>query len=268
MVKLGNLQQLDQAGVPILINPAWVEYPWLVHGFSTRRGGVSQGAYAALNLGAHVGDAAAAVEENRRRWLAALRAADLQPVFMEQVHGNTVRIVRQAGQLPACDGVITPAAGLLLNVLVADCLPILMCDPRTRTVAAVHAGWRGTMAGIAPRAAQMMVDELGVRWSDLQVTLGPGIGGCCYRVDEPVIAGVRQLPVKLEQVVVPCAEPGQWLLDLAALNRHLLQGAGVPAENILSSGLCTLEGAAEFYSHRRDAGKTGRLVASIGVSLG
>lgn len=245
--------------------PGWEHWPWLIHGFSTRQGGVSTGPFRALNLGNHVGDNPDLVRENRRRWLACLRAETCDEVYMQQVHGNNVVVVDHSGSVPAADGILTNRPGLVLHVLVADCLPILMFDPVTESVGAVHAGWRGTVANIVGKAVDGMVHTYGVQPANLRVAVGPGIGHCCYKVDAPVIDAVSKLTVDWRQAVQAADSANQWLLSLPVLNALLLREAGVEDSHISYSNLCTFDLADQFFSYRRDKGCTGRMAGSIAI---
>jgi YfiH family protein len=197
---------------PILLRvPAWERYGWLVHGFSTRPGGVStvyaqhadSGAPAGeLNLGYTPSDTRANVDRNRARFLRALQAgnaastAAARLVLLRQIHSGLVHRV-DAPQLSsksknpilaAGDGLLCAQPGPLLGILTADCLPVLVADTRQRIVAAFHAGWRGTAARIVERGVGRMRAEFGCRPADLTAAIGPGIGGCCYTVGEEVRA--------------------------------------------------------------------------------
>lgn len=265
MQQLGNLAWAQPSSLPLLAVPAWRQFPWLVHGFSTRQGGISQGGQASLNLGKLPADQVAQVEHNRRLWARALGTQGWPAVWPGQVHGTEVAVATEATALPQTDGVVTNRPGLVLNILVADCLPILLVDPASRSVGAVHAGWRGTVGQIAAQAVLTMVNRLGARPEQMLACLGPGICGRCYRVDEPVLSRVRQLPVDWSTVVCASDTPGQQYLDLSGLNRLILLQAGLRPEHITQAELCTQEDPLHFYSHRRDQGNTGRLVATIAV---
>jgi hypothetical protein len=245
--------------------PQWEVLPWLKHGFSTRLGGVSEHSQASLNLGGHVGDDPVKVEENRRRWAKALAMEGAESVYMQQVHSNRVSIATAGGSFVATDGVVTNTPGLVLHVLVADCLPVLLLDPVTRVVGAVHAGWRGTVDSIVVEAVRVMVQEYGAKVRDIQAAIGPGIGGCCYRVDEPVLQKVRELSVEWAMAMRESGTSGEKYLDLAVLNRLLLLRAGLDAKHITDSGLCTMADAGHFFSYRRDHGETGRQAGSIAL---
>lgn len=265
MQRLQGLWLDDTQPVPRLLVPAWTRFDWLIHGFSTRLGGVSDHAQGTLNLGLSVGDQPAKVQHNRDLWLETLGAPGWPTVYMQQVHGQNVSVATEAGSLPHTDAVLTNRPKLVLNVLVADCLPILLCDPVARAVGVIHAGWRGTVAGIVTKAVMAMTHELGTHPENLEACIGPGVGGCCYLVDEPVIAEVRAMLIDWPLAVKASSIPGQHFLDLAELNRQLLRQVGVLPEHIHHSGLCTMEDSKHFYSHRRDHGNTGRLIGSIGI---
>jgi YfiH family protein len=163
------------------------------HGFTTRAGGVSAAPYDTLNLGGKWGDEPAHVTENRRRVAEAIGG---RPFVARQVHGTVIRRVRAGDDLDAvarqeADGLCTDAPGLVLGVFVADCVPVLLADARTGACAAVHAGWRGTVAGILPAAVRTLASEFGARPSDLRVALGPAIGPCCFEVGLEVVDAPR-----------------------------------------------------------------------------
>jgi polyphenol oxidase len=241
-----------------------------VHGFSTRAGGVSAAPYDTLNLGARWGDVIASVEENRRRLLRAVGVAG--PLYVaRQVHGAAVVRVR-AGDDPAAiagreaDALITAEPGVALGVFVADCIPALIVDARTGAVAAAHAGWRGTVAGVLPAAVRELAAEFGARPGDLRVVLGPAIGPCCFEVGPEV---AREFEAVMDgaagaDIVMPSPRgvAGKWHVDLKAANRLLLARAGVAPEAIDATPDCTCHEPARFFSYRRD-GETGQLMGVV-----
>ena len=167
------------------------------NGFSTRVGGVSPAPWDSLNLGAGRGDDPERVSENIRRFCTAVGADSAQLVKNKQVHGDTIRPVTkqdiltfpgEAGTVPA-DGLCTQETGLALMVFSADCIPILLCDPKQRVCCAVHAGWRGTALGIAGKAAQQLQTLFGCHPQDLLAVIGPGISTCCFEVHQDVPDG-------------------------------------------------------------------------------
>ncbi|HWQ02916.1 MAG TPA: polyphenol oxidase family protein, partial [Candidatus Nitrosotenuis sp.] len=163
--------------------------PWLVHGFSTRLGGDSllDGARV-LNLGRTDWDSPQAVHANRERFLAALGAREMELVTNRQIHSDLARLVRARPE-SACkgDALLTKTRGLLLEAITADCVPILLVDLKHRAVAAVHAGWRGTLRRIAEKTLGRMRAEFGTRPRDVRAALGPAIGRCCYEVGIEVV---------------------------------------------------------------------------------
>lgn len=236
---------------------------------TTRSGGVSLGPYASLNLGTHVGDAPEAVQTNRARLASSLGA---KPVFLDQVHGTHL-LALHADSLDgqAADGAYTLDAALACTVMVADCLPILLCDARGRMVAAVHAGWRG-LAGVdglgvveqickqfrpfapADRAQEAM--EI-IAW------LGPCIGPTAFEVGDEVRAAFVAHTAQAADAFKPLGQ-GKWLADLAALARGRLQSLGVTQVygNDSSAPWCTVGNPSRFFSYRRD-GVSGRMAACI-----
>lgn len=222
------------------------------HGFTTREGGASPEPWASLNLGGAVGDDPARVAENWRRLEAATGLAFAR---VRQVHGARVVDAARGGP-PAdeADAVISASAGLAACVSVADCVPILLADPETGRVAAVHAGWRGTIARIAAAA----VERLGAPPARVLAAIGPAIGPCCYEVSADL---ADRFAAELGGDVV-CRGPTP-RLDLHAANAAVLRAAGVLPERTETLGRCTSCDAGRFFSHRRDAGRTGRQAAFI-----
>lgn len=228
---------------------------------STRSGGVSTGRYASLNLGLHVGDEVARVLENRRRALAALGSTLKQAVFCRQSHQARVAEVGagDAGRgatseddaLPGTDALLTATAGLVLAVLVADCVPVVLVDPRRPALAVAHAGWRGTVAGVASAAVRALVAS-GSRPADLLAGIGPSIAPAAYQVGDDVRAAVQErFGAEADRLARPDGA-GRWRLDLGQANRLDLLEAGVPAGGIDVSGLPTGPGT-PFFSHRSEA---------------
>lgn len=225
--------------------------------FSSRRGGVSTGPFATLNLALHVGDSLAAVEENRRRFAEAAGFDPRRVATAHQVHGAEVVLASVPGlaEKPA-DALATSAVRLVLSILVADCVPVYLLDPVTPAVALVHAGWRGTAAGVVTAAVRFMRHAFGSHPQDLLAALGPSIGPCCYEVDEPVMA--RFAPAFLRP-----SRPGHALLDLWAANRQQLEEAGVPTGHVFTAGICTACRPDLLYSYRVAGPRTGRMAAAI-----
>jgi polyphenol oxidase len=231
------------------------------HGFTTRHGGTSRGAFEGLNLGGSVGDDAGAVAAN---WEALRRSTGLRFARVLQVHGDRVAVASaDAGPAEEADAVISTQHGLAACVAVADCVPILLADPRSGAVAAVHAGWRGTLAHVAARAVEALAREAGALPADLLVAVGPAIGPCCYEVS-PDLARLFRNDLGAG---VGVAGPGGPRLDLWLANEFVLRQAGVARERIEVLGRCTACEPDAFFSHRRDRGVTGRQVGFIAPPL-
>ncbi|MEW6724300.1 MAG: peptidoglycan editing factor PgeF [Bacillota bacterium] len=249
---------------------------WEVRGaraiYSTRRGGVSEGPYSQLNIGFHVGDDPAAVAENRRRLATATEMPLASWVLGEQVHGCAVRVVGQSQRgagawdmksaLPASDALIGHQPGLVLGVHTADCVPVYLYDPVRRAIAMIHAGWRGTVAGIAGMTVMALATHLGSTPAELLALIGPSIGPADYRVDQKVFDALSLRYTWAGAVLEPAGE-GQWHCDLWEANRRQLLDAGLHAEAIAVTGLSTASHLDLFYSHRAEAGHTGRQLAAL-----
>lgn len=217
---------------------------------TTRTGGVSSGVYASLNLGAHVGDVADAVNENRRRVQGAL-GLSREPRWLNQVHGAQVVHLKGRTVAQSCDAAFTHGAGEVCVVMTADCLPVLLCDHAGSVVAAAHAGWRSLAAGVLENSVQ----ALRIAPAELMAWLGPAIGPEAYEVgDEVVQTFVDQ---NARAVAAFRREPNErWLCDLYALARMRLQALGVA--QIYGDGFCTFTDKDRFFSYRRD-GECGRM---------
>lgn len=225
--------------------------PGVVALFSTRLGGVSSPPWNSMNLGYHVGDSPADVSENRRRFF---KAAGLDPdllVTAGQVHSDVVAIASSAGHHADTDGLATLSRGLTLAVFCADCVPIWLLDSRTPAAAVVHAGWKGSLAGIAGQAARTMVEKLGSRVGDLVAAVGPSIGPCCYEVGPEVWEPARRLYGPA--VVAETLPGGKARLSLWEVNRRALLASGLQPSRVYVSGLCTSCREDLFYSHRRES---------------
>jgi YfiH family protein len=297
--------------------------PWLVHGFSTRQGGVSE-AYGgrALNLGITPEDTREAVERNRVRFLQAIgasgagkiptlsapkagadkgEATDTWPLMrMRQVHSSVIHKIGEAHisqtqadlghARPALagDGLITNCPGIVLSVRFADCVPILLVDPVKRAVGAFHAGWRGTLARIVEKGVGEFRRNFGSDAADLKAAIGPSIHRCCYEVSEDFRDKFRAQfgyadslfeevfssdPVRrkypllfMNQRAPGHGEPPRTVhLDLVEANRRQLLDAGLCAENIWISDLCTSCRSDLLFSHRKEKGVTGRMMAAIAI---
>ncbi len=241
--------------------------PGLVHGFAGREGGVSAGPFAALNLSNRVGDERGAVEENWRR-MRLIIGADTPVAMLNQAHGSVVRVVSRAEveARPEGDGMVTAESGLVLAILTADCVPVLMFDAEAGIAGALHAGWRGTLGGIASAGVRAM-EQLGAKAARLRAALGPAIGPCCFEVDAD-LAGrfAREIPGAGRHWRP--GRPGKAYLDLGAIVADALRRAGVRYEAITAVGPCTRCAHGRYFSRRAaGGGTTGLQLSFIGFRL-
>lgn len=267
---------------------------WLVHGFSTRHGGIST-AYGGrtLNLGFTKDDKRDNVEKNRRKLLLSTGAAEKSKpwplVALHQIHSDLIHVVRSAEPARLTgDGLITNVSGVALAIMTADCLPVLLVDRKNKAVGAFHAGWRGTVQRIAEKGLGIMRHEFGTRPQDVLAAIGPGIQACCYEVGEELreqfhsqfaYAGELFHEVKHSDIVhekypllfMNMRAPGhgdqciKLHLDLREANRRQLMEAGVPKKQITALENCTACDTRNFFSHRAEKGRTGRMMAVIGI---
>jgi polyphenol oxidase len=290
------------SGLQVLTAKLFNSVPWLVHGFSTRKAGASpiNGA-TVLNLGFTEWDSREIVDRNRSAFVHAIltaksvangkpKGANPQLVTLRQIHSDLVHLCSAVSpKLPQADAAISRRAGLLLAVQTADCVPILLADLRRRAVAAVHAGWRGTLARIVMKALGRMRVEFGTKPGDVIAALGPAIGPCCYEVGPEVAqafsgqfaqagewfegpfdrlaTGEEPNPLPWLTMMPPGHEPPpeRVRLDLRAANRWQLVDAGVRIRNIAVSTLCTGCHPDLFFSYRKEGACAGRMMSVIGM---
>ncbi len=237
-----------------IVTPDWPAPAGIRAAVTTRHGGVSLAPYAGLNLGLHVGDVQADVNENRRRMAAALRLPG-EPRWLEQVHGTCVVGVAATTQCCRADASFATERGVVCAVLTADCLPVLFCDRQGTRVAAAHAGWRGLAAGVL----EQTVAALAPSGEDVLAWLGPAIGPMAFEVGEEVRATFSAHDSAAEAAFRP-SPSGRWLADLYQLARQRLAAVGVTA--VFGGDFCTDSDPDRFYSYRRD-GTTGRMASLI-----
>ena len=265
----------------------FLKFPWLVHGFSTRLAGVSSlDGERVLNLGFMEWDTPENVNANRKKFQAALRADGLALTPLHQIHSSLLRPFAAAPSRPCKgDASSTRTPGLLLAVQTADCVPILLVDPQKRAVAAIHAGWKGTLARITQKAVGRMRYEYGSKPAQLLAAIGPSVGPCCYQVaadfvskftaqfadaaayfDEPR-SGDEPNPLQWLNMAPPGHQPPPKgvQLDLRKANRSQLLASGLRPQNIFVSGLCTACRTDLFFSYRKEGALSGRLMSAVGI---
>jgi YfiH family protein len=249
----------QRGGLAVLAWPAFDGLPFDAI-VTTREGGISSGGYASLNLSFSVGDCAAAVLENRRRVATALGTDLASFVFAQQVHGRGTHIASGADRgrgaadphtaVPGTDALVTADPGTVLAVLAADCVPVVLYDPRAHVLACVHAGWRGTVAKTAHAAVAAMA-ALGSRPGDIIAGIGPAVAPDSYQVSEDVrAAAVTAFGAAAGSLLRPDGA-GKWLFDLWAANRLVLRGAGVPDGQVHVADIPTGPPGG-FFSHRAE----------------
>jgi YfiH family protein len=234
------------------IKPDWIA-PANVHAATTLRvGGVSQAPYASLNPAIHVADDAADVTENRRKITTMLKLPG-EPKWLQQVHGNAVVECNHNHQNLIADASYTQRSGIVCAILTADCLPILICNTNGTQIAAVHAGWRGLLAGIIENTVAKFQQQTLLAW------LGPAIGPNCFEVDGDVRNGfIDKSPVFA--AAFSAQDNGKWMADIYQLARIILKR--LDNIDIFGGEFCTMTDSTRFYSYRRD-GQTGRMATLI-----
>ena len=241
------------------------------HGFSTRLGGVSEGMWESLNLGVSRGDDPDHVRENYRRFFAAVGVDGGRIAMTNQIHGGVVRCITTADVRSdpydkagyEADGLMTDLPGVALLVYSADCIPILFYDPVRRVAAAVHAGWRGTAAGIASAAVERMQEVYDCRPRDILAAIGPGIGPDCFETHEDVPNAMTAALSTAVLQHIKIKENGKFSVDLKGINAMRLEQAGLEAEHIAVSSLCSACHPDKFWSHRRLGTNRGSMAAVI-----
>lgn len=232
--------------------------PGLVAAESTRHGGLSLAPYASLNLGLNTEDDPAVVEQNRQFFFNRLGLQTEQVASTHQVHGDRILKVDQPGRWDGFDALITQTPAVFLTVGTADCTPILIADPNTRAVAAIHAGWKGTAAQIAAKAIRSMEREYGTKAADCYAYIGTCIDECSFEVNADVADHFATAHKRWDEVLQ------KYFVDLKAANRTQLLQAGVPAQQIEVSLYSTVAHNEHFFSHRKEKGLTGRMLSLIG----
>ena len=231
-------------------------YDDLVFGISTRLGGVSPPPLG-MNLSFHVGDDPDNVRRNTELFFGALGIPLERRAIPKQEHTSIVKRVESGGSFPGCDALVTNVAHVFLSISIADCVPVFLFDSRLEAVAAVHAGWRGTVQQIASRAVRSMKEEFGSDPKNIEAYVGPSARSCCYAVGDEV---ARQFDGSFVR-----REEGKIFLDLKEANRRQLVDEGIPPDHIEASGYCTICHPELLHSYRRDGGKSGRMLGVIGL---
>lgn len=258
----------ERDGVKVLVCTA-LEAAGFTNGFSTRLGGVSPFPEGDLNLAGFDEDSDENIYENRRRFLRAFDG-EWQLATVWQIHGDDIKDINALADIAnseeRADAVASDLAGVLAGVKTADCVPVLIGDPKTGAFAAVHAGWRGTVSSIAAKAVKRLVDKYGADPADMVAAIGPAACGRNYEIGQDVIDAFAANFEGSERYFTPTRE-GHALVDLHQANRDQLVSAGIKNNTIHTAPFCTMERVDLFFSYRlekRTNGKTGRLLSVIG----
>lgn len=241
------------------IPTCFAAYPHLLAAESTRHGGVSPAPYESLNLGKSTDDTPENTAENRRRFCAALGFSPKNLAWSKQVHGAEIRLVTAPGGAEGYDALVTQTPGVVLAVSVADCTPVLVYDPVHQAVAAIHAGWRGAAAGIVVKTVQVMADHFGTRSADCIAYVGTCIDECSFEVG-PEVAAAFELDFKRHDPA-----RNKFFVDLKKNCAAQLRAFGLPDNRIEVSPYSTILHNSDYFSHRKEGGVTGRMMAVIGM---
>ena len=252
----------------MLVNRA-LDDAGFVNGFSTRLGGMSDFPSGDLNLAGFNEDLAENIYENRRRFLNVF-GAELQIAAVWQVHGDNIKTINTIEDIgdseDHADAVISNITGVLAAAKTADCVPVLVGDPKTGAFAAIHAGWRGTVQSIVKKAVAKLSENYGSDPKDMIAAIGPAAGCGNYEIGEDVITAFAENFEGSEKYFTATRE-GHALVDLHLANRDQLLSSGVSNDNIYTAPFCTMERPDLFFSYRLEKvknGKTGRLMSVIG----
>ncbi|MFH1262573.1 MAG: peptidoglycan editing factor PgeF [Pseudomonadota bacterium] len=258
--------------IPLITAPNLSSIKGLIHGFTTRIGGVSVSPYASCNLGMATGDEDDSVRRNYRLLADELGTTVESFLGLRQMHGGDVVVADPEASAsdpleafrfaPSGDAIVTDHRGVLLFARVADCFPILLVDERNGAIGAVHAGWRGTLARVIPNAVRRMSAEFGTDPADLTMAVGPGIGLPAFEVSVAIAEMFEEQLDAQEGEIVKDEVSAQ--IDLAAILIRQARGEGIRADRIWSCGFCTHGDPGRFFSYRREGRRTGRMIGFIG----
>lgn len=263
----------EEKAAPYFTFPAFDELPGIVHGFSSRLGGVSEGCLSSMNLSFSRGDEPERVRENFRRIAESIGFSEKDLVFSMQTHTVNVRRVgkedcgrgleRPVGYRDV-DGLVTNEPGVVLATFYADCVPLFFVDPVRRCIGLSHSGWRGTVGKIGKETVEMMAREFGSDPEDILAAVGPSICQECYEVSEEVIGLFREnFAEDLWPKLFYRKDNGHYQLNLWEANRLIFQEAGILPEHITVTDICTACNPELLFSHRASGGKRGNLAGFL-----
>ncbi len=253
-----------------------LRYEGIDHFVSTRTGGHSFPPYDSLNLSFNVGDDPEKVLKNRKLLAEALSIQLTSLTTAKQIHDGHVKVVSQGmrgrgcvdyrGAINGTDAMVTNVPDICLMILLADCVPILFCDPSKRAIGVAHAGWRGTLGLIAEKTVKALQEHFGCLPEDIKVGIGPSIGPCCYEVGREVVSEVEHAFGSRNHYIKRESQDGRGYFDLWGANLIQLLRTGIPEENIETARICTRHHTNSLFSYRHQNGKTGRFGAGIFIA--
>lgn len=265
----------EKKGVTFLTYPALDALPGIVHGFSTRLGGVSRGIYSSMNLSFARGDEEADVRENYERLAAAMGFSTADIVTSDQTHTTNVRVITEAdrGKGITCprdytdvDGMITNVPGICLVTSYADCVPLYFVDPVKKAIGLSHSGWRGTVGKIGKNTVQLMQENFGSKPEDLLAAVGPSVCMDCYEVSEDVIEQFKEaFEKKYWEDLFYKKENGKYQLNLWKANELIFLESGILPEHMAITNVCTHCNSKILYSHRTMGNNRGNLCAFLAL---
>ena len=263
----------EQAGVPFFVFPSIEKTSAVVHGFSTRPGGVSEGIFSSMNVSFTRGDREEAVRENYRRLGAAMGFSCENLVCSDQTHTVNLRVVTEEDRgkgfvrpkdYTDIDGLVTDVPGLVLAAFYADCVPLYLVDPVRRCIGLSHAGWRGTVGKIGKKTVELMREQYGSSPEDLVAAIGPSICQSCYEVSKDVIEKFQEaFDERFWPELFYEKDGGKYQLNLWRANELGFLEAGVRPERIAAAGVCTCCNPGLLFSHRASRGRRGNLGAFL-----
>ena len=264
----------ENKGVTWLSYQAFEQFPDIVHAFSTRLGGVSQGIYSSMNLSFTRGDEDAAVHENYRRLAEAVGFSAEDIVTSDQTHTANVRVITEEDRgngimkprpYTDVDGMVTNVPGLVLATFYADCVPLYFVDPKHKAIGLSHSGWRGTVNRMGQCTIDAMKKAFGTSPKDLIICIGPSICQDCFEVGEEVAEAFMESfkPEWHNEIIAPGKRPDKYQLDLWRANEIIFMEAGVKPENIHTTNICTMCNHEYLFSHRKVGNERGNMGAFL-----
>lgn len=261
-------------GVPYITFPALNKYEWLLNGFSTKLGGVSEDHLYSMNLGFARGDKEENVVRNFEIISDAIGFDSHNIVTGQQTHTTNIRIVDEGDlgkgvykerDYTDIDGLITNKRGIVLAAFFADCTPLLIVDTKNKVISVCHSGWRGTVSKIGQKAIETMQEKYNTDVNDVVVCIGPAICKNCYEVGQEVAVEFKKAFPNHYNEIVTEKDNGKFDLDLWETNRIILKECGVLSENIHVSDICTCCNIDMMYSHRGHKGMRGNMAAFLSI---